>query len=160
KRFVLWRWQMRREKWTKPPFMPNGANAETDNPATWSRWAAVVATLISSNGSYDGIGFVLRDHSGLAAIDLDNCLDLKGRPDPWAQAWLEATDDAYVERTPSGRGLRIIGVCPGESLQRRWTIDDGRPGAAIEIYRGCNRYITITGAQFSGGAELQPIDVD
>jgi primase-polymerase (primpol)-like protein len=54
KRFVLWRWQMRREKWTKPPYMPNGANAETNNPSTWSRYATVVATLIASNGSYDG----------------------------------------------------------------------------------------------------------
>jgi hypothetical protein len=160
KRFVLWRWQLRRDKWTKPPFMPNGANAETDNPATWSGHAAVVDTLTSSNGGYDGIGFVLRDRSGLAVVDLDNCLDLKARPDPWAQAWLKAINGAYVERTPSGRGLRIIGISSGEKIQRRWTIDEGRSGAAIEIYRGCNRYVTLTGAQISGGAELQPIDID
>ena len=66
---------------------------------------------------------------------------------------------AYVERTPSGEGLRIIGVGGGERLQRRWTIKDApHPEAAIEIYRNCERYITITGAQIGGGTELQPID--
>jgi putative DNA primase/helicase len=160
KRFVLWRWQRRREKWTKPTFMPNGANAETDNPATWSDHAAVIDTITGSDGVYDGIGFVLRDLSGLAVVDLDNCLSPKARPDSWAQAWLKATDGAYVERTPSGRGLRIIGISSGKKIQRRWTIDEGRPDAAIEIYRGCNRYVTLTGAQISGGTTLQPIDVD
>jgi hypothetical protein len=70
-------------------------------------------------------------------------------------------DGAYVERTPSGEGLRVIGVGAGERLQRRWTIKDApHPEAAIEIYRNCERYITITGAQIGGGTELQPIDVD
>src|SRR6516165_5530214 len=76
-RFVLWRWKRRGDKWTKPPYMPNGENAETDNSATWSRHAEVIDALNGDGGGFDGIGFVLRDFAGFAVIDLDNCLNLK-----------------------------------------------------------------------------------
>jgi hypothetical protein len=160
-RWVLWRWKKRVNKWTKPPFTPYGVNAESNNQRGWCRHAAVVAALRRTNGSddgFDGIGFMLRG-ANLTAVDLDHCLDTEGRPDAWAQAWLDTANGAYVERTPSGEGLRIIGVDSGERLQRRWTIDGARPSAAIEIYRNCERYITITGAQIGDCAELQPIDI-
>jgi primase-polymerase (primpol)-like protein len=87
----------------------------------------------------DGIGFMLRGTS-LTSVDLDHCLDQQGRPSAWAETWLETMHGAYVERTPSGEGLRIIGVGGGERLQRRWTIKDApHPEAAIEIYRTCER---------------------
>ena len=156
--WVLWRWERRREKWTKPPYMPTGANAKSDDPSTWSDYPTTLDAALRANGSVDGIGFMLRG-TDLTTIDLDHCLDLKGRPDPWAAAWLETLGGAYVERTPSGQGLRIIGIGAGERLQRRWTIKDApQPDAAIEIYRNCERYITVTGAQIGGGAELQSID--
>jgi hypothetical protein len=156
--WVLWRWVLRRGKWTKPPYTPTGANAKSDDPSTWSDYGATLDAARRANGSIDGLGFMLRG-TDLTTVDLDHCLDLKGRPEAWAEAWLEAMEGAYVERTPSGQGLRIIGIGTGERLQRRWTIKDApHPEAAIEIYRNCERYITITGAQIGGGAELQPID--
>jgi Virulence-associated protein E len=156
--WVLWRWERRREKWTKPPYMPTGANAKSDDPSTWSDYPTTLDAAGRANGSIDGIGFMLRE-TDFTTIDPDHCLDLKGRPDSWAAAWLETLGGAYVERTPSGQGLRIIGIGAGERLQRRWTIKDApRPDAAVEIYRNCERYITVTGAQIGGGAELQPID--
>jgi hypothetical protein len=156
--WVLWRWVWRFGKWTKPPFMPNGANAESDDPSTWSGYSVTLEAMHRANGSIDGLGFMLRK-TGLTTVDLDHCLDREGRPDPWAALWLESMDGAYVERTPSGEGLRIIGIGRGKRLQRRWTIKNApHPDAAIEIYRNCERYITITGAQISGGAKLQRID--
>lgn len=160
--WVLWQWEWRprTENWTKPPFMLSGAKAESDNPLTWSSHAKVVEKLQRSNGSFDGIGFVVKGVDDMVFVDLDQCLDRNGQPDAWAQVWLEAANGSYVERTPSGKGLRIIGVCSGASLQRKWTIPDACDGAAIEIYRNCARYVTVTGAQIGECTKLQPIDAD
>jgi Virulence-associated protein E len=156
--WVLWRWMWRREKWTKPPYTVAGTNAKSDDPSTWSDYYAALDGIQRANGGVDGIGIMLRG-TDLATVDLDHCLDREGNPDAWAAAWLEMANGAYVERTPSGEGLRIIGIGEGERLQRRWTIDDAREGAAIEIYRNCERYVTVTGAQIGDCTELQPIDI-
>jgi Virulence-associated protein E len=157
--WVLWGWRLRRSKWTKPPFTPSGANAKSDDPSTWSDYSAALDGMQRANGSIDGIGLMLRG-TDLTTVHLDHCLDQSGNPDAWAAAWLEMANGAYVERTPSGEGLRIIGIGAGERLQRRWVIKGApRPDAAIEIYRNCERYITVTGAQVGDCAELRPIDV-
>jgi Virulence-associated protein E len=159
--WVLWRWERRRGRWTKPPYRPCAPelNAKSDDPTTWGDYGTALDAL-RCNGGIDGIGFVLQG-TELAIVDLDHCLDPEtGKIDPWAKRWLDTTNGAYVERTPSGEGLRIIGINAGDRLQRRWTISDARKDAAIEIYRNCERYVTITGAQIGECAELQPIDVE
>src|SRR6516162_9991818 len=55
-----------------------------------------------------------------------------------------------------GEGLRIIGLGAGEKLHRKWPIKGAREGAQIEIYRNCERYITITGVQIGECKELGP----
>jgi hypothetical protein len=159
--WVNWKWEQRASKgtlrWTKPPYQPTGAKAKSDTPETWSDYQVVLEAF--NCGKFDGIGLMLRTTT-LTTIDLDYCLNDDGEPDPWAATWLEMANGAYIERTPSGEGLRIIGVGPGERLQRRWTIKDGREGAAIEIYRNCERYITITGNQVGDCTELQMFDAD
>src|SRR5262249_38291717 len=107
----------------------------------------------------DGIGFALPG-TPFDVIDLDHCFDPKtGKADDWATTWLDMANGAYVERTPSGEGLRIIGLGNGEKLHRKWKIEGSRAGAAIEIYRGCERYITVTGAQLGDCRELAALDV-
>jgi hypothetical protein len=153
--WVLWRWEQRKGKWTKPPFMAIDPRrkAKNSDPATWASYPAAVAAASQA----DGIGFALLD-TPFVAVDLDHCLagvDI----DPWARAWIEQANGAYVERTPSGEGLRIIGVGHGAKLHRRWKIEGAREGAAIEVYRGCERYITITGAQLGECKELAELDL-
>ena len=158
-RWVLWKWERRRDKWTKPPYTPDGSKAKSDDPSTWSRYDVALGAMCQANGDVDGLGFMLRG-AGLIAVDLDHCLNRNGQPDAWAAAWLEMANGAYVERTPSGEGLRIIGIGKGKRLQRRWSIKDApHPDAAIEIYRNCERYITITAAQIGDCTKLQRIDV-
>ena len=86
--WVLWRWVRRREKWTKPPYTPTGTNAKSDDPSTWSDYPTTLNAAHRANGSFDGIGFMLRG-TDLTTIDLDHCLDLKGRPDPGPQRGLK-----------------------------------------------------------------------
>ena len=110
---------------------------------------------------FDGIGFALLG-TPFDVVDLDHCLDSEtGQPDTWAQVWLEQANGAYIERTPSGEGLRIItSSSPGaKKLHRKWSVPDAREKAAIEIYRNCERYITVTGAQVGDCKKLPPSDL-
>src|SRR6516164_6265615 len=153
--WVIWRWEQRNGKWTKPPFMATDPRrrAKNNDPATWASYATAVAAANTA----DGIGFALLD-TPFVAVDLDHCL--AGEViDPWAQAWIDQANGAYVERTPSGEGLRIIGLGSGKKLHRRWKIEGARDGAGIEVYRGCERYITITGAQLGECKELSELDL-
>jgi virulence-associated protein E len=158
--WVLWRWEFRNDKWTKPPYSAAnpGTGAKTDDPKTWASHKAAIAAAKAMGA--DGVGFVLRG-TALDVVDLDHCLDpATGHPDAWAQAWLETASGAYVERTPSGEGLRIIGGAGAnaEKLHRRWSVNDARENAGIEIYRNCERYITVTGLQQGDCKELPPLD--
>src|SRR6516165_8021571 len=120
--WVIWRWEQRKGKWTKPPFMATDPRrrAKNNDPATWASYAIAAAAASEA----DGIGFALLD-TPFVAVDLDHCL--AGETiDPWAKAWIEQANGAYVERTPSGEGLRIIGIGSGEKLHRKWKIEGAR----------------------------------
>jgi hypothetical protein len=153
--WVLWRWEQRKGKWTKPPFMAMDPRrrAKNNDPATWASYTAAAAAVSKA----DGIGFTLLD-TPFVAVDLDHCLTGE-IIDPWARAWIEQANGAYVERTPSGEGLRIIGLGSGNKLHRRWKIEGARKDAGIEVYRNCERYITITGAQLGDCKELSELDL-
>jgi hypothetical protein len=153
--WVIWRWEQRKGKWTKPPFMATDPRrkAKNNDPTTWASYSAAVTAASTA----EGIGFALLD-TPIVAVDLDHCLDGE-IVDPWAQTWIERANGAYVERTPSGEGLRIIGLGSGSKLHRKWTITGAREGAAIEVYRGCERYITVTGAQIGECKELSQLDL-
>jgi hypothetical protein len=160
--WVVWRWELRKGKngdqtWTKPPFMATDPRhkAKNNDPTTWSSYAAAVAAASTA----DGIGFALLD-TPFVAVDLDHCIDIDtGAIDPWAETWIEAANGAYIEVTPSGEGLRIIGFGCGEKLHRKWKIKGARDGAAIEVYRNCERYITVTGDQLDECQELSQLDL-
>jgi len=159
--WVLWKWLLRKNKWTKPPYTATECSypAKNNDPTTWAPYSKAIETLKRANGSMDGIGFALPG-TPFDVVDLDHCLDLEsGMADEWATTWLDMANGAYVERTPSGEGLRIIALGSGKKLHRKWKIEGAREGAAIEIYRNAERYITITGAQIGECQELKPIDL-
>ena len=130
--WVLWRWEEKRDKdgntkWTKPPIQTNGRLAKNNDPSTWTTHAKAIAALNQGRG--DGIGLMLAGCSGMIALDLDDCRNAEtGELQPWAQELVDAAA-SYTEVTPSGEGLRIIGVGNIGSVQRRFNgLPDG--GAA------------------------------
>jgi hypothetical protein len=160
--WLLWLWEFRRGIWTKPPYsaVTLGTHAKNNDPKTWASYQAAIAAAQAVKA--DGIGFALLN-TPFDVVDLDHCLDPEsGQIDAWAQAWLKEANGSYCEVTPSGEGLRIIGgTNPNstEKLHRKWPVKDGREKAAIEIYRNCERYITITGVQRGECKELSQIDL-
>jgi hypothetical protein len=157
-RWVLWRWEPREAKdgvpkWTKPPLQVNGAYAKNNDPKTWATYNEVLAAIDSVGA--DGIGYMLLDDElHLAANDFDDCRDEQtGKIEPWAQTYLDQANGAYVEISPSGTGLRIIGISSKPPVHNKYPIKNGRERAAIEVYRNIKtgRYITVTGLELDPG---------
>jgi hypothetical protein len=139
--WVLWKWVKKDGEWTKPPFQPNGRHAKNNDPSTWSTYDEVVAVI----DQFDGIGFMLYDYCG--AFDLDKVRDVAtGAVVQWAQD-LVAKSNTYAEISPSGKGLRIIGLAASGNVQKQWSIDSG---TKLEAYRHTHRYVTVTGLQILG----------
>ncbi|MDI9399815.1 MAG: DUF3987 domain-containing protein, partial [Euryarchaeota archaeon] len=85
-------------------------------------------------GGFDGIGLSLNAMEALAGVDLDHCIQ-GGKIEPWALEIVEELG-SYVEISPSGEGLRILGY---GKLRR-----EGRKKGNVEVYDG-GRYLTVTG---------------
>ena len=159
-RWVCWRWTWRpdQNRWDKSPLQASDPDllAKSNDSITWGTYDDAVAAVIT--GRADGVGYMLADDD-LDAVDLDHCHDPQtGTIDAWAQQEIDAANGAYVEVTVSGKGLRILGVGSGGELHRKFKIPSTTDGAAIEVYRRTNRYITISGNQICGTAELTDID--
>jgi hypothetical protein len=160
RRWVVWKWEKTKSgNWTKPPYRADDPRkkARSNEPSTWSTYAAAVAAFKA--GRADGIGYMMSyadgQPNGTGALDLDKCRDpVTGELKPWAQELIDETS-SYVETTPSGTGLRIIGSVEGDYLDNPFTAPDG---GEIELYRSATRFITITGLQVGDCVELQNID--
>jgi hypothetical protein len=159
--------------WTKRPTLPRtGYGARVNNTrgcVTWTEAAAGVGVA----GAV-GVGWFCVDDLTRAFLDIDKCRDpVTGEVAPWALAVLEMCQGAYVEVTPSGTGLRVLGACgfdvafQGKLLMPAFLAaqdDEGLavwggsrecdPRAAIEIYFACARYVTVTGWDWRGDATV------
>src|SRR5689334_19957957 len=92
RRWMLWRYELQHDRWTKPPYTPEGYRARHNQSAAWCRFDEVVAAY--TRGGYDGLSFALgNDWAGIDYDKTDVCPAL----------------DCYVERSPSGRGFKAFG---------------------------------------------------
>ena len=142
-RWVLWRHQVRRGRPTKPPYQARHPNklARSNDASTWAPFDVALAAYQAGNG--DGIGLCLLG-APLVAFDLDDCRNsTTGIIEPAAHKLIELAK-SYVEITPSGTGLRILGRGAGSKIQRKQAVP-GANGMTVETYRGCERFVAVTG---------------
>ena len=133
RRWVTWRYVQRCGKTTKKPLQ------SITTPSAWLSLAEAYDYVAC--GKANGIGFVLGE--GLVGIDLDDCFDPDGTLHEIGQDAIGL--GSYVERSPSGRGLRVLiwaRISKSRNIAARGNIPrheiyDGREGSA--------RYLTITG---------------
>lgn len=158
RRFLLWKEQPGLEgKTRKTPYYTNGKrrHGRMDTPEDLAQLAtldeAIDAYLV---GDYSGIGLAIVGGDGIASFDLDHCLDAKGkiRKDHAGYALAREAIEmgAYIETSPSGDGLRILGACDEQSAYSK----DG-----LE-YWGSKRFVTLTGwvrKNAQGWADLSPL---
>ena len=145
RQWVNWKLVTRKEgeKPTKPPFMPSGTLARTDDPTTWSHFLTVKAAA----SQFDGVGYVLTREGETVAFDFDGCrcpafdgvdAGLSGGLD---MVLPEIADhirslNTYTEVSPSGKGLR--------AFAKGKLVVDGKRKGRIEAYQS-GRFVTVTG---------------
>jgi primase-polymerase (primpol)-like protein len=123
-------------KFNKAPRSPiNGQPISVNQPDSFSDFATCKRTY--EKGGYTGIGILL-EGNGWVGVDIDNFARIPSKGREAALAWIvdALLRGAYVERSPSGAGLRAI--FRGEFLGK------GRKVGPFEIYRE-KRFLTITG---------------
>src|SRR5262245_17584786 len=145
--WVLWRWEQRSGRWTKPPYQVDGTPASSTDSATWTSLEDVM--IVYGHGDFDGIGFVLDPSSlPLVAIDLDHVVDADGAIYPEALRILHGIN-SYTEISPSGRGLHILSF---GTLPHGWRNARKALPFPIEVYSE-GRYVTISGHRLAGSPE-------
>lgn len=117
----------------KVPLTIENRAASSTNPTTWTGYESA---LFSTAGV--GVGFVLSGVDRIVCVDIDNCLDSRGRLHDWARDILADVPRTFIEVSPSGNGLHVWGF--GD-------VHKGRRLNGVEIY-GSDRYITVTGKRW------------
>ena len=153
--FCCWRYETRpgTDKPTKVPYNPRtGGGAQSTNPGTFAPLS--VALEAAERGQYDGIGVGI--FGSLGAIDIDHCLDDNGRPSELARD-IAGTIHGYTERSPSGKGLRILFTVSGgfQYDKARYYINNQRLGLEVYVAGATQKYVTVTGDAINPGYPLE-----
>ena len=137
KRWVLWRASPRKGtpgKMDKRPYRPDGTPASKTTSAHWSDFSTVWAAY--ERGGFNGIGICLTADLGIVGVDFDRCIDADGVLSDAAQDAI-ARLNTYTERSPSGRGIRMLAY---GAIERNFNNQD----AGVEMYHD-GAFLTITG---------------
>lgn len=132
-----------RNKFDKVPRRADNvrANLSTARPEEWFPFSEALGAYQKHPTTVHGIGYLMNPPHGVVGVDLDRCSDMRGRPEPWAAEILREAlrQGYYCERSPSGRGFRILyeGTVPED-----WTNNE----RGLEVYGGHKpRFLTVTG---------------
>ena len=102
-RFCVWKFEKRNGQKTKMPYNPaNGDRARINDLRTFADFKTTLVTY--AMGGYDGIGIAVG--SGIGAFDIDHCIREDGTLNDTADTVISIFPTAYVEKSPSGKGLR------------------------------------------------------
>jgi putative DNA primase/helicase len=137
--WIVWRWEQRDGKWTKPPYQINNKPAHSDKPNTWTDFQMAFEAF-HSHDMWDGIGFMIAKGGGYTGFDWDDCLTEDGVIAPDTHEILK-TINSYTEISPSGRGLK--------TLIRGKLPKTGHHNKTIGVF-DFNRYFCITGQMVNG----------
>lgn len=137
KKFCVWVAEPRENgKVNKAPRHPNGGwILSVKDPERWATFDQVKDAYIS--GKCDGIGVLLTDGSGIVGIDIDGWKSLvPAHADVFETLEKFIQQGGYVERSPSGTGLRafVKGQLDGT----------GQKSGGFEVYDD-GRFLTVTG---------------
>lgn len=163
-RWLLWR----AEGGRKVPYYADGTirRGTLDTPEDIARLAtfdeAVNAYLV---GEWDGLGFALTGE-GIGAFDIDKCLDANGALIAGHAGHDLATKakeaGAYIETSPSGRGLRIVGRFNDPSAYSAEQVEAWTRGRYVtltgEVWANARKWIDLTHLRSSLRARTKPED--
>lgn len=158
-RFCVWKMEKGKGKssrLTKIPYNPlTGQKAQSNHAATFSDFNTAIKTY--AMGGYDGIG--IRVDNGIGAFDIDHCIREDGSLNDVAASVLGIFKDAYVERSPSGSGLRgFFHVDADFNFDKTvYYINNRTLGLEVYLAGATNRFVTVTGNCYREG--IVPTDM-
>jgi hypothetical protein len=146
KQWVVWYFGKPRDgKLPKIPFdAATGKKINGTDPANWMSYEEAILAY-EKNDKASGIGFALAG-DGLMGIDIDDCVNVNGWIEPWAQEIVNRTP-TYWEYSPSGTGLRSFAI--NEKLAALLNSGERKRKGQIEIY-AAKRFLTVTGDHLPG----------
>jgi hypothetical protein len=97
--------------------------------------------------------------AGVGALDIDKCRDATTGAIAAEAMVIVKRAASYVEITPSGTGLRVIGYGVGDEAHRKQKIGNGSP-VEIESYRNTGRYITVSGKPLNTRKKPGLVNID
>ena len=133
----------------KIPFdVQTGKMAKANDKTTFAPFGIVMSKLsryykFDENGKNIG-GLGLGIFNGFSAIDIDHCVDEKGKLNDIAKDVVDYCQ-SYTEISPSGTGVRIIFKTDTKLDKNNYYINNHRIGLEIYISEQTNKYVTITG---------------
>lgn len=144
--WIMWRWEQVDGRKTKVPYSPlTGKKAAVNRPREWTDYSRAYGAKWKYK--MDGVGFVFTKDDDFVGIDIDHCFnDETGEiADIATELMGMCQERTYVELSPSGSGIHIIG------LDARHKGEAGRRKDSVEVYHYL-RYFTVTGNSL--GAEV------
>jgi hypothetical protein len=134
---------------TKMPYRPDGRKAASNDPKTWSTFAAVHEVLRRLPDLYGGVGYLFSADDPVCGVDLDVSLGPDGNPQPWADEIIARFQNTYRAFSVSGIGLHVLcrAALPGKG--RNFYVPDGPTDPAgkraqIGVFDQC-RFFALTG---------------
>lgn len=145
-------------KMDKLPINPHtGGNAQSDNPATWAKYAEAefMMQILRHNGGKAGVGFEFGQTgkpSGIVGIDLDHVIH-DGKIEEYAAEIIRLMD-SYTEISQSGEGIHILCKSSKTLHEMNSDINTGFNRNGVEIYDS-GKFFMITGEIYGG---MKPIN--
>ena len=150
--FCLWNYEERKGK-AKPdkvPYQISGMHAQSNNESTFSDYSAAVAAV----SRYDGLGIGI--FRGFSAVDVDYCINTDGTLTAIGQAVTEIFTGCYIEKSPSGIGLRILFKATGFEYDiAKYYINNTKLGVEVYVYGVTKKYVSVTGNVYQQGDVLE-----
>lgn len=149
-RFCVWKYEKRNGQKTKMPYNPaNGDRAKINDLHTFADFKTTL--VVYAMGGYDGIGVAVGN--GIGAFDIDKCIREDGTLNDTAATVLSIFPTAYVEKSPSGKGLRGFFCVPEDYVFDKtvYYINNRREGLEVYMPGATNRFVTVTGDVYRAG---------
>lgn len=149
-RFCVWKFEKRSGQKTKMPYNPaNGDRARINDLRTFADFKTTL--MAYAMGGYDGIGIAVGN--GIGAFDIDHCIREDGTLNDTAATVLSIFPTAYVEKSPSGKGLRGFFCVPEDFVYDKTVYYINNRSKGLEVYMpgATNRFVTVTGDVYRTG---------
>lgn len=154
-KFCFWKYEERlgQEKPAKVPYQINGNRAQPNNEKTFTDYATVIEVV----KRFDGLGIGI--FKGFSAIDIDYCINEDGTLSPLSKAVVDLFDGCYMEKSPSGKGLRILFKASGFKYNTaKYYINNIHIGVEVYVYGVTKKFVTVTGNVFRDGDIIEAAD--